>query len=379
MARQFGRVAGPRLLPGRSPRFLLLMRLPLGDTLFVTPTIHALRKRYPGAQMTAVASGANAPLLAHNPDLDDTLVLPFWGDWRGGGTLPAQLRVLLQRHYDIALCFNTPGLGWLSYACGIRRQEFLNYLPFWWLLPHDFAAWNSCHAVELYATAARRLDIPPLERRTHVQVIPAEHAGIAGLLHQLRLNRAPLRIVMHPGSGAAPVQKRWPLSHFVEVGRTLAEQTGAHIIVAGGPAEQALATQLSRAIGPAAVSLAGRLQLRQSMALFAACDLFIGNDSGPLHLAAAVGTPAVGIYGATDPAVFGPWAPPGQVVTIQPAGVQPVIHFVGGAPIWEQLDAIRRPSATLAAVPPAAVAAAALRLLEQHAPADAAEVEAAAR
>jgi len=352
------------------------MRLPLGDTLFVTPTIHALRQRYPGAQITALASGTNAPLLEHNPDLDDTIVLPFCGDWRGGGTLPAQLRALLHRRYDVTLCFNTPGLGWLSYACGIAQQEFLNYLPLWWLLPHNFAGWNSRHAVELYATAARRLDIPPLERRTHVHVTPAEHAGIAGLLHQLRLNRAPLRVVMHPGSGAAPAQKRWPLNRFVEVGRTLVEQTDAHIIVAGGPAEQALAAQLSRAIGPAALSLAGRLHLRQSMALFAACDLFIGNDSGPLHLAAAVGTPAVGIYGATDPAVFGPWAPPEQVVTVQPPGVKPVIHFVGGATIWDQIDAIRRPSATLATVAASTVAAAALRLLAQH---TTAAVEAAAR
>jgi ADP-heptose:LPS heptosyltransferase len=350
------------------------MRLPLGDTLFVTPTIHALRQRYPAAQITALATGANAPLLEHNPDLDETVVLPFWRDWQGGGALPAVLRRLLHRRYDMALCFSTPALAWVAAACGIPRQEFLEYLPLWWLLPHDFTGWNSRHAVELYATAARRLDIPPLERRTHVRILPAEHAGMAGLLHQLRANRAPLRIALHPGSGAAPAQKRWPLGRFQEVARTLVEQTGAQIIIAGGASEQALAMQLGRAIGPAAVSLAGRLTLRQSLALFAACDLFIGNDSGPLHLAAAVGTPVVGIYGATNPAVFGPWAPVEQVATIQPPGARPVIHFVGGATIWEQVEAVRRPGAALAAVEVGTVVAAALRLLEQHTPTEAASV-----
>ena len=362
----------PHVLPDGAPRLLLLMRLPLGDTLFVTPTIHALRQRYPAAQITALATGANAPLLEHNPDLDDTIVLPFYRDWQGGGALPAALRRLLHRRYDMALCFNTPALGWIAAACGIPRQEYMQFLPLWWLLPHDFSGWNSRHAVELYATAARRLDIPPLERRTHVRILPAEQAGMAGLLHQLHANGAPLRIVLHPGSGAAPAQKRWPLSRFVDVAHRLVEQTGAQIIIAGGASEQALAAKLSRAIGPAAVSLAGRLTLRQSLALFAACDLFIGNDSGPLHLAAAVGTPVVGIYGATNPAVFGPWAPPEQVVTIQPPGAKPVIHFVGGATIWDQLDALRRPSAALAAVSAGSVVATGLRLLEQGAPIEAA-------
>jgi ADP-heptose:LPS heptosyltransferase len=350
-----------------SPRLLLLMRLPLGDTLFVTPTLHALRQRYPAAQITALVTDTNAPLLAHHPDLDDTIILPFRHDWRGGGRLPATLRLLLHRQYDVALCFSTPGLGWLPVACGIPRQEYLDFLPLWWLFPHDFSNWNGRHAVELYATAARRLDIPPLERRTFVALLPAERAGIAGLLHELHLNWAPLRIAIHPGSGAAPGQKRWPIDRFAEVARLLVARTGAQIIVAGGPAEVALAMQLSRAIGPAAVSLAGRLNLRQSMALFAACDLFIGNDSGPLHLAAAVGTPVVGVYGPTDPAVFGPWAPSQRVATIKAPDAPPAIHFIGGATIWDQLRGVRRPNAVLAGVPAALVGAAALQLLEHTA------------
>jgi heptosyltransferase II len=363
--RRLACLPGPRLLPNDSPRLLLVMRLPLGDTLFVTPTIRALRQRYPGAQITALAAGGNAPLLAHNADLDDTVVLPFHRDWRGGGALPATLRLLLHRRYDLALCFSTPGLGWLPAACGIPRQEFPDYLPFWWCWPQDFSGWNGRHAVELYATAARRLDLPPLEHRMHVRLTPAERAGMAGLLNQLRLNRAPLRIAVHPGSGAAPAQKRWPLCRFAEVARVLVAQTGAQIIVAGGPSEAALAAELCCAIGPAAISLAGRLNLRQSMALVAACDLFVGNDSGPLHLAAAVGTPVVGIYGPTDPAVFGPWAPPQRVVTIQAPESRPAIRFVGGATIWDQIGGTMHPDTCLAEVPADSVSAAALGLLER--------------
>lgn len=366
MRRRLARLSGPHLVPAGGPRFLLIMRLPLGDTLFVTPTVHALRQRYPGAQITALAAGVNAPLLAHNPDLDDTITLPLLGDWRGGGALPATLRRLRRRRYDLALNFSTPGLGWLANACGIADQEYLDYLPFWWLLPHDFSGWNQRHAVELYATVARHLDIPPLERRTHVHVTTAERAETARLLQKLRLSGAPLRIAMHPGSGAAPAQKRWPIDLFAEVGRTLAAQTEAEIVIIGGPSEVQLAAQLSRSIGLRAESVAGQFTLRQTMALLAACDLFVGNDSGPLHVAAAVGTPVVGVYGSTDPVVFGPWAPLGQVVTLQPPGVRPEIHFVGGATLWDQVCGTRRSNTTLATLPAASVITASLQFLEQR-------------
>ncbi len=360
--------AGPHLVPPVASRFLLLMRLPLGDTLFVTPTIHALRQRYPNALITALASATNAPLLRHNPDLDDTVVLPFRADWRGGGALPATLRLLLHRRYDVALCFGTPALGWLPYAAGIARREYLDYPPLWWLLPRDFSAWNRRHAVELYATAARRLDIPPLERRMHVQVTAAERAAARGLLHQLRLARAPVRVAIHPGSGAAPDQKRWPLCRFVAVAQTLVEQADARIIVVGGASERVLGAQLARDIGGGAVSLAGRLDLRQSLALFEACDLFIGNDSGPLHLATAVGTPVVGIYGATDPVVFGPWTAPEQAAIVRPKGAEAAIHFVGGATIWDQIGGTRQTLSALATLPSDRVSSVALRLLAGRIP-----------
>lgn len=367
MQQQRLRAVGPYLVLPPAPRFLLIMRLPLGDTLFVTPTIHALRQRYPAGYITALVSGTNAPLLAHNPDVNDVVVLPFRRDAQGAGALPATLRQLMRRRYDISLCFSTPGLGWLGYACRVPRQELLDFPSFWWLRPGGHDAWNRRHAVELYATAARRLRIPPLERRLRAVVTPTERAAMQGLLHQSHLTRAPLRVAIHPGSGAAPAQKRWPIAGFAEVARALVQQTQAQIIVVGGPSETALAAQLTAAIGPAAASLAGRLNLRQSLALLEICDLFIGNDSGPLHLATSVGTPVVGIYTVTDPAVFGPWAPADQAIALQPEGAEPALHFVGGAPIWRQIAHLRRASVEPPCLPPDAVIAAACRLLERRA------------
>lgn len=341
------------------------MRLPLGDTLFATPTIRALRQRYPTALLTALASSNNAPLLSHNPDLDDAIVLPFRADQRRGNLL-ATLRLLRRRRYDVALCLGTPALGWLPVVCGIPQQEFLDFAPLWWLFPHDYTAWNHRHAVDLTATVARHLDIGPVERHLIVALTPDERAATQALLRRLHLEHTSPLVAIHPGSGAAPAQKRWPLSHFAEVATALARTQGARILVLGGPSEVDLGEHLAGMIGPAATCLSSQLDLRETLALLEVCDLFIGNDSGPLHMATAVGTPVVGIYGPTDPVTFGPCAPPERAAVVQPPGAKPVIHFVGGDTIWRQLMGTRYPYEALARLPADPVIAACRRLLARQ-------------
>jgi ADP-heptose:LPS heptosyltransferase len=318
--------------------------------------------------ITAVAAGENAPLLAHNPHLDDVVVLPFRGDWQGGGHLPATLRQLLHRRYDVALCLGTPALGWLAAACRIPRQEFLDFPTLWWLIPRGQSAWNRRHVVDLYATAARHLDIPPVEHRLAVRVTAAERAELQATLASLHASDSAPRVVMHAGCSSAVSKKRWPLRRFAEVAATLVERAGARIFLVGGGTEAALARELARRVGPAAVSLAGKLSVRQTLALMEACQLFVGNDSGPLHMATAVGTPVVGIYGATDPIVFGPCAPADRAMVVQPPSIEPCVHFVGGATLWQQLAGAARPCPGLAAIPAGAVIDACLHLLRATAP-----------
>ena len=351
--------------PGDAPQILLLMRLPLGDTLFATPTIRALRQRYPAALLTALVSSNNAPLLSHNPDLDDAIVLPFRAD-RGRGNLLATLRLLRRRRYDVALCLGTPALGWLPVVCGIPEQEFLDFAPLWWLFPHDYTDWNRQHAVDLTATVARHLDIGPVEHQLVVNLTPDERAAARALLRRLHLEHTAPLVAIHPGSGAAPGQKRWPLWRFAEVATALAHGYGARIIVLGGPSEVDLGEHLAGMIGPAATCLSGQLDLRETLSLLGVCDLFVGNDSGPLHMATAVGTPVVGIYGPTDPVTFGPCAPPERAAVVQPPGATPVIHFVGGDTIWRQLMGTRYPYEALARLSADPVIAACGQLLAQQ-------------
>jgi heptosyltransferase-2 len=125
------------------------------------------------------------------------------------------------------------------------------------------------------------------------------------------------------GIGAAHPKRRWPISRFAQLGVFLQREVGAHVVIVGGPSDLQAQAELLRAIGPAATALAGRLTLPQTAAALAGCALFVGNDSAPLHLAAAAGVPCVEISchpeGADPmhnnaPERFGAWGVPSAIV-----------------------------------------------------------------
>jgi ADP-heptose:LPS heptosyltransferase len=126
--------------------------------------------------------------------------------------------------------------------------------------------------------------------------------------------------------------KRWPLARYVRLCRTLAKTHRVRLVVLGGHDEVTIAGALTRAV-PGAISLAGTLNLGQTMAVLERCALFVGNDSAPMHMAAALGVPTIGIFGPTSVANF---RPRGARVTIVRAGLacSPCFHFVGSHPVW---------------------------------------------
>jgi ADP-heptose:LPS heptosyltransferase len=126
--------------------------------------------------------------------------------------------------------------------------------------------------------------------------------------------------------------KRWPAARFTSLARTLSVRHQARVVVLGGADEAGLAARLADQV-PGALSLAGRLNLGQTISVLGRCSLFVGNDSAPLHMAAALGIPTVGIFGPTNPLNFRPRGPRVQVVR-SGLGCSPCFHFVGSHSLW---------------------------------------------
>lgn len=142
---------------------------------------------------------------------------------------------------------------------------------------------------------ARELELPALR-------VPDDAMAFAE--KQLAGSPRP-RVGMIPGAARGPA-KRWPAQNFIEVGRLLSRDKGCSVVTLGISREAPLCEQVARGIGDKARNLAGQTSLAEWIAILKACDLVIANDSGGMHLAAAVGTPVAAIFGITDPAKTGP-------------------------------------------------------------------------
>ena len=114
-----------------------------------------------------------------------------------------------------------------------------------------------------------------------------------------------LLVCMYP-SGGSSVLKQWPVENFIELGRWIHKTYGAKILVAGGPGDDKVCRELVEGVGAGAVSLYGGLRLRSAAAVFKRCGVFIGNDTGPTHMAAAMSIPVIAIFGSSCPHRFSP-------------------------------------------------------------------------
>lgn len=288
-------------------RFLLIRLSSLGDVIHALPAASALRDAFPDARIDWVIDPRWKRLLEGNPDLTNVIA----HDRKRAGGIASSIRVLRAARYTCAIDFQ--GLyksALLALASGAPRRigfqssyarEGLVSMLYTDRLnprgPHKVD-----HNLTLVGTvieqAGGRLGQPrfPLAIRTEDEEIVARALDEHGLTEFYVLN---------PGGGW--LSKCWPAELYGELHRTLAERYGWHAVVSHGPGEDALARELIRAAGnpvPVAISL----PLGPLMALLRRAKFMVSADTGPLHLASALGTPVVGLFGPTDPARNGPYS-----------------------------------------------------------------------
>ncbi len=344
-----------------SQSILLIRPDHLGDVLFLTPALRALRQALPAARLVLLAGPWSAGVVEGNKDLDEVVLCAFPGFERSGkGNLLAPYRLLLETAGELAGRFDAAVVlrfdhwwgAWLAAAAGIPRRigyAWAETSPF---LTEAVPYRPGRHEVQQNATLLERL-APGVEAglgSTQVAVRPEDRAWAAERLGQLGRPR----VAIHGGAGAAV--KQWPVESWAAVGRGLV-QAGASIVLTGGPGERDLAAGVAGKLQAPALDLAGQTTLGQLAAIYQQCDLVLGSDSGPLHLAVAVDAPTVHLYGPVPVAKFGP-------------GGSSERHLVLHSPFTcAPCDRLDWPVEALplhgcmAAIPPEHVLAAALKLL----------------
>jgi heptosyltransferase I len=304
-------------LSEKRPRILIAKLSSFGDVLHALPTLEALRAAFPDTHITWLVEAAYAPLLSGHPALNEVWVAPRLRPSEFlSGSNPAVLCRLLQqlraRPFDLVV--DLQGLlksaVWVALARSLRKVGYdrtreLSYLPLSERVPpFDPEA----HAVKRYLNLAHYLGAPPAPPRFRLS-LDAE-ADLAALV-PAEAGR-PLA-VLHPG--ARWDSKLWPPASWARVLEWLHGQ-GFQVAITGSAADAKLATDiLGRSAAPG-LNLAGRTSLAQLAGLLRKTRLAVTTDTGAMHLAAALGTPVVALFGPTAPWRTGPFGDGHQVVRL---------------------------------------------------------------
>lgn len=295
------------------PKRLLLVNLNyLGDALFTTPALAALRARFPHARIDALAGERAAAILSGNENIDRLLLRPP----RGSSARNAALRRVLQDgRYDAAVLFQSI----LANAALLFAAQVPVRVGF---------AQDGCRFFLTHPVAPRR----PGEHVVAAYTRLAEACGALSAESAVRARTAGLKIVLLSDDtafgdafwrdhelltpvaglviGATRPQKRWPPEYFARLADKLSSLLGVSSLLLGGPEEEEAANHIAGLARSPLVNAVGRTTEKQMAALVARCGVLISGDTGPLHIATALQVPTVALFGSTDPAETGPWSSP---------------------------------------------------------------------
>jgi len=301
-------------------RILLVRLRQIGDVVFTTPGVHALRRRFPDAHLSYVVEPAAAPIVINNPHLNEVIVAPRAPGVRGLlGDLALARRLRTQR-YDLAIDFHGgPRASLLTWLSGAPERLGYDVAGRGWMYTQRIARPRELrprHSVENQWDLLAPLGVAPPDRSAFPMEMPLDQAAateVASRLARHGVGSADHVIVIHVSAGNP--FRRWPAAHFVDLAVALAEaDPRRRIVVTSGPSEHEASGRVITAaqvrLGTARASQVlscGEFSLTELRALLDLACLYIGGDSGPLHVAATTTVPVVGLYGPTLPVRSAPW------------------------------------------------------------------------
>lgn len=327
-------------------RILLIKPSAVGDVIHTLPVLEKLRRRYPSARIDWMLTPQNAELIRGHPALSNVVLFErqaygrIWKDWSSPSDLLRMLTGLRQTQYDFVIdlhgqfrsaCFALATgahtrIGFDRPRRRVRRAgralpegafdhawqgaRELSWMAYTHRIPIPTL---DAHAIDRYLWVGEMLDLPTGAPRFDLPVSFEAQNRIDQLLAEHAVEGKPVA-VLTPGS--VWETKRWRAGGFADVGRHFIE-SGWTVVLAGSPRDREACREVAVQC-EGAVDLCGLTSLSDLAALMRRAELCIANDSGPLHLAAALGTPLVAIFGPTDPVWVGPYE---QLDAVVRAGV----------------------------------------------------------
>ncbi len=339
LARLFPTRPNPSLRPRR---VVLILPCCIGDVVLATATLKALRQGYPDAHITWAVGRWSCPAIKGHDLLDaildtGTAALPV----KTPGSLGRFVRQLRAGQYDLAVSLvRSPLMSLAVWLSGIPLRAGLDSggRGFGYNLRAQTDPKQPRHEAEVYLDVARVLGLDVRECYVNVPVTQADLNSVRALLAERGIN-PDAYLVINPAGGRNPGMvmdsKRWPAGHFSALAVRLADKHGfGQVVLVAGPDDEALVQAVMADLPVPHAALVGTLTFGQIAALAQMARVYIGNDTGLTHLAAAAGAQTIMILGPSDPARYAPFAPKAHALW-KPAALHPG-GVVRGAPAgWD--------------------------------------------
>lgn len=305
-----------------SPKILLIRLSSLGDIVLTTPAIRAVRANFPNAYIAMLVAKQSADVLLENPNLDEIITFDRHAKDKDTGEMWRIVRLLRERKFtraiDLQRKLRTEMLMYLSGATDRIGKG--------WLCTVRVREQGNKHATEHYFDLLHAAGIPAEDRELELFLAESEQTDAVQRFKTAGVVDAGLKVGVFPGAGWK--LREWMPERFAAIGDRLVEHFNADVLIFGGRKESELVHTVESLMHRRAISFAGNLQIRQLAACIEQCDLFVTNDTGPMHIAAAVGTPTVSLFG------------PGNHIRFQPIGAlhQTIRHAVPCSPCKQFTD-----------------------------------------
>jgi lipopolysaccharide heptosyltransferase II len=299
-------------------RNILCIRLDnLGDVLMTTPAIRALKESVSGRKITLLTSSTGAAIAGYIPEIDETIL--FDTPWeKNPDAIPANavsglIEQLKERNFEAAVIFtvysqNPLPTAMLCYLAGIPRiagycrENPYRLMTDW--LPDPEPIYNIKHEVNRQLDLVKNLGSATTDNSLSLNISAEAVKRTADKLAAVGIDLNKKSIVIHPGVSES--RRQYPVNLYAEAAKTITRESDCHLLLTGLASEKELTDRISETAGEKAFSLAGMLNMEELIAVIKKSSLLIANNTGPVHIAAAVKTPAVVLYALTNPQ-HAPW------------------------------------------------------------------------
>ena len=295
-------------------RILIVRTDRIGDVLLSTPVIRALREQYSNAYIAMMISPYTKDIIEGNPYLDEAIIYDKDNrhkSWMSSVKFSLALR---KKKFDLAIILHPTNRAHLmTFLAGIRtRAGYDRKLGF--LLTDrikHIKQFGEKHELEYNFDLLKYFGISTQDKELFMPIRQESELWAEELFNQLGINEKDALLAIHPGASCP--SKIWPGERFAEAADRLVEKYGFRVVLVSGPKDMALAERVIRRMRHPAINLAGKTSVSQLASVLKRCKLFISCDSGPVHIASAVGTPVISIFGRNQKGLSPKrWGPVGK-------------------------------------------------------------------